>query len=457
MKNKTKDIQKIINHLKSFGFVFQSSEIYGGLSNTWDYGPLGFLMIKNIKNEWMKWFITFEKNNVCIDSKIILNPKVWHSSGHIKNFSDPLIENKINNKRYRADNIYEEITKKNAAKLSNEELENWIKENIKEYDNAKTDWTKIKKFNLMFKTNQGVIENESNSLYLRPETAQGIFINFNNVLKSMRLKLPFGIGQIGKSFRNEVTPGNFIFRTREFEQMELEFFTHPEDSDKYYDYYIEKAKKFILSLGINENSIKLRIHDKTELAHYSKGTTDIEFLFPFGWGELMGISNRTNYDLIEHNKNSNTELKYFDQEKNEFVIPYIIEPSVGVDRLLLATIIDSYEEENIGDNDTRIVMKLDYKLCPYKVCILPLIKKQSEKALEIFNNLIKKNLDVTYDESGSIGKRYRRQDAIGTYWCITYDYDSVNDGCVTIRNRDTMKQERIKIDEIINFIEKNNK
>ncbi|MBD5422888.1 MAG: glycine--tRNA ligase [Mycoplasma sp.] len=455
MTNDKKDMNSIINHLKSTGYVFQSSEIYGGLANTWDYGPLGVLLMNNIKRHWWKTFITTEENNVGIDSKIILNSKVWESSGHLSNFSDPLIENKINNKRYRADHIFEEITKKNASELTKEELEKWIKENVKEYDNSKTDWTNIRNFNLMFQTSQGVVEDKKNSVYLRPETAQGIFINFNNVQRSMRLKLPFGIGQIGKSFRNEVTPGNFIFRTREFEQMELEYFTFPDKDEETYKYYVDKSKKFILSLGIKEESIKLRVHDKSELAHYSKGTTDIEFIFPFGQGELMGIANRGNYDLVSHNKNSETELKYFDTESNQKIIPHIIEPSVGIDRLMLAIIVDSYEEEKIDNNDTRIVMKLDYKICPYKICVLPLVKKQTPQAKAIWKNLLENNIEATFDESGSIGKRYRRQDSIGTYWCLTYDYDSEVDNCITIRNRDTMKQERIKIDEIISYINKN--
>lgn len=454
MKNDQKNINTIINHLKNSGFVFQSSEIYGGLANTWDYGPLGILLINNIKKEWWKNFIIKEKNNIGIDSKILLNPNVWKASGHLSNFSDLLIENKINNKRYRADHIYEEITKKSSAELSQEELEKWIVENVKEYDNSKTDWTNIKKFNLMFKTNQGVIESEKNEIYLRPETAQGIFINFNNVQRSMRLKLPFGIGQIGKSFRNEITPGNFIFRTREFEQMELEFFVHDYQDEEFYNYYVAKSKDFLLSLGLKNESIRLRVHDKEELAHYSKGTTDIEFLFSFGWGELMGIANRTNFDLSSHNKLANEKLRYFDQEKQEWIIPYVIEPSIGVDRLLLAIIVDSYQEEKIND-ESRIVMQLKYELCPYKVCVLPLVKKHAEEARKIFNSLIDNDIMASYDEVGSIGKRYRRQDSIGTYWCITYDYDSDNDNSVTIRHRDTMKQDRIKIENIISYIQNN--
>ena len=455
MKNKDKDMNEIINHLKTFGFVFQSSEIYGGLSNTWDYGPLGILLINNIKKNWWKKFITLESKNVGFDSKVILNSKVWQSSGHLQNFADPLIENKINNKRYRADHIYEEITKQNSSSLTDQELEKWIKENVKEYDNSKTDWTEIKHFNLMFKTGQGVVEQTKNQLYLRPETAQGIFINFNNVQRAMRLKLPFGIGQIGKSFRNEVTPGNFIFRTREFEQMELEYFTFPNDDENAYKYYVEKSKNFILDLGINKESIRLRIHSEDELAHYAKATTDIEFEFPFGWGELMGIANRTDFDLKAHNKFSDIELKYFDQESNQTIIPYVIEPSVGVDRLMLAIIVDSFCIEQIDQKDSRIIMKLDYKLCPYKVCVLPLVKAQSLQSKKIMEYLNENDIETNFDESGSIGKRYRRQDAIGTFWCITYDYDSDIDNSVTIRNRDTMKQERIKINQIIDYINKN--
>lgn len=454
--NTNKKMSDIINHLKNFGFVFQSSEIYGGLSNTWDYGPLGVLLMNNIKQEWIKQFVFKEQNNVLFDSKILLNPKVWQASGHLSNFSDPLIENKINNKRYRADHIYEEITKENASHLSHQQLQQWIKENVKEYDNSKCDWTDIKQFNLMFKTAQGVIESEKNSIYLRPETAQGIFINFNNIQRSMRLKLPFGIAQIGKSFRNEVTPGNFIFRTREFEQMELEYFTYPDQDEKSYNYYKNKSEQFILSLGIDKKSIRVREHEKDELSHYSKATSDIEFLFPFGWGELMGIANRTDFDLKSHNKLANEELKYFDQEKNENIIPYVIEPSVGADRLMLAILVDSFNEEKINEEENRLVLKLNYQLCPYKVCVLPLVKKQSQQAKSIFKNLIDANISTSYDETGSIGKRYRRQDAIGTYWCITYDYDSDNDNCVTIRNRDTMEQERIKISDIVSYINKSN-
>lgn len=454
MSNKNKDIQLLINHLKSFGFVFQSSEIYGGLANTWDYGPLGILMINNLKKMWWKFFITIEDNNVGIDSKILLNPKVWEASGHLSNFSDPLIENKINNKRYRADHLYEDYSKKSSEGKSFQELEEYIKNNIKEYENSKTDWTKIKQFNLMFKTNQGVVEENKNQVYLRPETAQGIFINFNNIQRSMRLKLPFGVGQIGKSFRNEVTPGNFIFRTREFEQMELEFFSKPENSDYFYNYYVDKSKKFILLTGIKEKSIKLRVHDKSELAHYSKGTVDIEFNFPFGWGELMGIAHRTDFDLKSHNKLANEELKYFDVENKKWIIPHVIEPSVGVDRLLFAILVDSFCIEKINE-DERFVLKLSKDIAPFKVAILPLVKKHSKIAKEIQKDLLLKDIEATFDETGSIGKRYRRQDSIGTLWCVTIDYDTILDNKVTIRNRDTMNQERIFINEIENYIKNN--
>lgn len=454
MTNDKKDISAIINHLKASGFVFQSSEIYGGLANTWDYGPLGVQLMNNIKNLWWKEFILKEKNNVSLDSKILLNSNIWKSSGHLSNFSDPLIENKINNKRYRADHIYESLTNKSATNLTKEELEKWIHENVQEYDGSKTNWTNIKNFNLMFETFQGVVEDQKSKIYLRPETAQGIFVNFNNIQRSMRLKLPFGVGQIGKSFRNEITPGNFIFRTREFEQMEMEYFTYPENAEEDYKYYIKKSKNFILSLGIKEESIRVREHHDKELAHYSKATCDIEFIFPFGQGELMGIANRGDYDLTSHNKHANEKLRYFDQNTNQWITPYVIEPSVGSDRLMLAIIVDAYNEETLSNGEKRIVFNFDYKVCPYQVCVLPLVKNQNEKAKQIFDNLIENEILATYDESGSIGKRYRRQDSIGTYWCITYDYDSDNDNCVTIRNRDTMEQERISIDKIISYIKK---
>ena len=456
MNNQDKSMSEIVNHLKSSGFVFQSSQIYGGLANTWDYGPLGILMINNLKQLWQQYFILQELNNVMLDSKILLNPQVWKASGHIENFSDPVIENKTNNKRYRADHVYEEFTKQSATELSESELERFIWDNVKEYDGAKTNWTKIMHFNLMFETAQGITEEAKNKIYLRPETAQGIFINFNNVQRAMRLKLPFGIGQIGKSFRNEVTPGNFIFRTREFEQMELEFFTFPDETTAQNDYqhYLKKSRDFLINLGLKSKSIQIRHHDQSELAHYAKATADIEFNFPFGWSELMGIAHRGDFDLLAHNKLANEQQKYFDQNTNQFIIPYVIEPSIGVDRLLLALLCDAYNVEQLKNDEQRIVLKLSYQVCPYKIAILPLVKKQAPAALKIWKDLIAKNISATYDETGSIGKRYRRQDAIGTYWCITYDYDSDNDQCITIRHRDTMEQTRIRIDEITDFINK---
>ena len=456
MNNQDKSMSEIVNHLKSSGFVFQSSQIYGGLANTWDYGPLGILMINNLKQLWQQYFILQELNNVMLDSKILLNPQVWKASGHIENFSDPVIENKTNNKRYRADHVYEEFTKQSATELSESELERFIWDNVKEYDGAKTNWTKIMHFNLMFETAQGITEEAKNKIYLRPETAQGIFINFNNVQRAMRLKLPFGIGQIGKSFRNEVTPGNFIFRTREFEQMELEFFTFPDETTAQNDYqhYLKKSRDFLINLGLKSTSIQIRHHDQSELAHYAKATADIEFNFPFGWSELMGIAHRGDSDLLAHNKLANEQQKYFDQNTNQFIIPYVIEPSIGVDRLLLALLCDAYNVEQLKNDEQRIVLKLSYQVCPYKIAILPLVKKQAPAALKVWKDLIAKNISATYDETGSIGKRYRRQDAIGTYWCITYDYDSDSDQCITIRHRDTMEQTRIRIDEITDFINK---
>ncbi|MGL5590452.1 MAG: glycine--tRNA ligase [Metamycoplasmataceae bacterium] len=447
-------MKNIVNHLKNSGFVFQSSEIYGGLSNTWDYGPLGIAIINKIKRAWWKTFITLEENNVGLDSKILLNPKIWEASGHISNFSDPLVENKINHKRYRADHIYEEITQKNCSGMDNKSLEKFLKESVKEYDGSKTDWSDIKHFNLMFETKQGIVEDKKSTIYLRPETAQGIFVNFNNIQRSLRLKLPFGVGQIGKSFRNEVTPGNFIFRTREFEQMELEFFTLKERSEKDYKYYVKKSYDFIQSLGIKKDSLKIRVHSNEELAHYSNATSDIEFLYPFGWGEVMGIANRQEFDLNAHNQLANTKLQYLVAETNEFIIPTVIEPSVGVDRLLLAILVDAYEVEKIENDEERIILKIDKKFAPYQVAVLPLVKKLSEHAKKIFRNLLENDIEATFDETGSIGKRYRRQDSIGTYYSITFDYDSLEDKKVTVRDRDTMDQKRISISEIINHINK---
>ncbi|RIV16714.1 glycine--tRNA ligase [Mycoplasmopsis gallopavonis] len=449
-------MQEIVNHLKNSGFVFQGSEIYGGLSNTWDYGPLGALLKDNIANAWKKEFILKEPSNFLIDSKILMNPQVWVTSGHVGNFSDPLIENKVNGKRYRADKLIQEVNPDLIPeKMSFEEMRNFVVENIKEYEGSKTDWTEIKQFNLMFETRQGVTEDSKSKVYLRPETAQGIFVNFKNVQRTTRSKLPLGIGQIGKSFRNEVTPGNFIFRTREFEQMELEFFTKPEEADQWFKYYIDKAYNFVLKLGITENNIRVRAHDPEELAHYSAGTSDIEFLFPFGWGELLGVANRTDFDLKSHMNATGESLEYLDPTTNQKIIPYVIEPSIGLDRLMLAVISNCYKEE-ILENETRTVLSFPLNIAPYKIAILPLVKKLAEPAQEIFRNLVAQGISTTYDEAGSIGKRYRRQDAIGTYYCLTIDYDTLNDNCVTLRNRDTMEQIRIPISEITNYLKSEN-
>ncbi|QSF13778.1 glycine--tRNA ligase [Mycoplasma sp. Mirounga ES2805-ORL] len=452
LKNEEKDVNKIIAHLKNSGFVFQGSEIYGGLANTWDYGPVGSLLKDNIAKEWKKFFIFKEENNHLIDSKILMNPNVWKTSGHVSNFNDPLIENKVNGKRYRADKLIAEIDPTIIPEtLSFEQMKDFLVKNLKKYEGDKTDWTDIKKFNLMFETKQGVTEESKSLIYLRPETAQGIMVNFKNVLRATRSKLPMGIGQVGKSFRNEVTPGNFIFRTREFEQMELEVFCYPDQAKATHEYYIQKAVDFVKKLGIKENNFRIRAHDKEELSHYSDATSDIEYKFPFGWGELLGIANRTNFDLRSHSEATGEKLEYLDPITNEKFIPYVIEPSMGLDRLMFAIIIDAYDEEQL-DNETRLVLRLDKKLAPYRVAILPLQKKLSEEAKKIYDSLIEQNIIAVFDETGSIGKRYRRQDSIGTPYCITFDFDSLEDNCVTIRDRDSMKQERIQISKIGDFI-----
>ncbi|ENY54209.1 glycine--tRNA ligase [Metamycoplasma alkalescens] len=446
--NLEKDIQIVIAHLKNQGFVYQNSEIYGGLVNTWDYGPLATSMLNEIKKIWINEFIRKEKNYQ-IDTKIIMNKNVWKASGHLDNFSDYLIENKINNKRYRADHIVKDLFPEiNAEACSFSELETIIKEKVKKYENSETDWGFIRPFNLMFKTQLGAIDNNSAETFLRPETAQGIFVNFKNLVRSSRAKLPFGIGQIGKSFRNEITPRDFIFRTREFEQMELEFFCEEKDSNEFYQYWINKCQTLILSLGLKKENIRIREHQVDELSHYSKGTSDIEYLFPFGWGELLGIANRGDYDLKQHMKFSGESLEYLKEDGSK-IIPYVIEPSIGLDRLLFALLIDAFAIEQLPNNEERVLLKLNKKIAPYQLAILPLMKKQSEQAKKIFEDLlVHTNLRITYDESGSIGKRYRRQDAIGTPYCITIDFDTELKQTVTIRNRDTMKQDIIAIDEI---------
>ncbi len=447
----TKNLENIVTLCKGRGFIFPGSEIYGGLANTWDYGPLGVEFKNNIKKAWIKKFIHEKKNVVGMDSAILMNPNVWVSSGHVGGFSDPLVDCRDCKERYRADKIIEDFGG-NPNGMSFDQMENYINE--KEITCPKCgakNFTKIRKFNLMFKTFQGVTEESKNEIYLRPETAQGIFVNFSNIQRVTRQKLPFGIGQIGKSFRNEITPGNFTFRTREFEQMELEFFCKPGTDLEWFNYYKEFCMNWLKELGMKDENLRFRDHSKEELSHYSKATSDIEYLFPFGWGELWGIADRTDFDLNCHQKNSGKSLEYFDPESNEKYIPYVIEPSLGADRVALAFLCDAYEHEQIGENDSRIVLKLHPSLAPYKVCVLPLSKKLGEQAEKVYTELCK-DFVCDYDEAGSIGKRYRRQDEIGTPICITYDFDSENDDCVTVRDRDTMKQNRIPIAKIKNYV-----
>lgn len=451
MDNNKKTMEKIVALCKNRGFVYAGSEIYGGLSNTWDYGPLGVEFKNNIKNAWRKKFIQENKLNVGIDSAILMNPEVWVASGHVGGFSDPLMDCKSCKTRHRADKLIEDFGG-DPNGMSFEQMSEFIKENHVVCPNCgASDFTDIRKFNLMFKTFQGVTEDAKNEIFLRPETAQGIFVNFANVQRTTRRKLPFGIGQIGKSFRNEITPGNFTFRTREFEQMELEFFCKPGSDLEWFHFWKDFCKNWLLSLGLKEENIRLRDHSKEELSHYSTATSDIEFMFPFGWGELWGIADRTNFDLTQHQKHSSKSLEYFDQETNEHYIPYVIEPSLGADRVALAFICDAYDEEQIDENKSRVVLRLHPALAPFKAAVLPQSKKLSEQAQEIFDK-ISKDFMVDFDDNGSIGKRYRRQDEIGTPFCLTYDFDSVNDGCVTVRDRDTMKQERISIESISQYI-----
>ncbi|MBR4949902.1 MAG: glycine--tRNA ligase [Clostridia bacterium] len=456
MKNNEKTMEQIVSLCKNRGFVFSGSEIYGGLANTWDYGPLGVEFKNNVKKAWWKKFVYEIPNNVGLDSAILMNPKVWVASGHVGGFSDPLMDCKNCKTRHRADQLIEDQTGTVPAGWSFEEMANFIKEKgVKCPDCESTDFTDIRNFNLMFKTFQGVTEDSKNELYLRPETAQGIFVNFKSIQRTTRKKVPFGVCQVGKSFRNEITPGNFTFRTREFEQMELEFFCKPGTDLEWFDFYRSYCKNFLLSLGIKEENLRLRDHEKEELSHYSNATTDIEFLFPFGFGELWGIADRTDFDLKAHQTHSGESMEYFDPETNEKYVPYVVEPSLGADRVALAFLCEAYDEEVVDaeKNDTRVVMRLHPALAPFKAAVLPLSKKLSEQAEEVYNNLSKK-FCVDFDEAGSIGKRYRRQDEIGTPVCITYDFDSLEDKMVTVRDRDSMEQKRIKIDELEAYIEK---
>ena len=447
-----KTFNDVVNHMKTSGFVYQGSEIYGGLANTWDFGPLGIELKNNIKNAWWKRFIQESEHNVGLQSAILMNPNVWVASGHVGGFSDPLMDCKECKSRFRADQLIEEASNHtvNCGGMSNEEMENYIAEHeITCPKCGAKNFTNIRQFNLMFKTFQGVLEDAKSTIYLRPETAQGIFVNFKNVQRTMRKKLPFGIGQIGKSFRNEITPGNFIFRTREFEQMELEFFCKPGTDLDWFEYYCKNCVQFLKDLGINEENIRLRAHDPEELAHYSNGTSDIEYHFsePIGWGELWGIADRTDYDLTQHQNTSGEDLTYFDDVNKERYIPYVIEPSLGADRVTLAFLCSAYDEEELEGGDTRTVLHFHPALAPVKIGILPLSKKLSDGAMKVYEELAKE-YNCEFDERGNIGKRYRRQDEIGTPYCVTFDFDSLEDNAVTVRDRDTMEQERIKIEDL---------
>lgn len=452
------DMETIVSLCKNRGYIYSGSEIYGGLANTWDYGPLGVELKNNIKHAWIKKFVHERKDSVGIDSAILMNPETWVATGHLSTFTDPLIDCKECKTRHRADKLIENWASEHGKDLcadgmSNEELIKYIDDNNINCPNCnKHNFTDIRQFNLMFKTFQGVTEDSSAQIYLRPETCQGIFVNFKNILRSSRKRIPMGIGQVGKAFRNEITPGNFIFRTREFEQMEYEFFCKPGENLKWFEYFEDYCKNFLLNLGMKEENIRFRKHSKEELVFYSKATTDIEFNFPFGWGELWGIADRTDYDLTRHMEHSKQDLSYIDPETNEKFIPYVIEPSVGVDRLALAILCNAYEMQDLGENDSRVVLHLHPCLAPYKVAILPLSKKLSDKSNEVLEKLSKK-FNCDYDESGSIGKRYRREDEIGTPYCVTVDFDTLEDNKVTVRDRDTMEQIRISIDEVEKYIE----
>ena len=452
-----KDMETIVRLCKSRGYVYPGSEIYGGLANTWDYGPLGVELKNNVKEAWRKKFIQENKNIVGLDAAILMNPETWVASGHVSGFSDPLLDCKECKTRHRADKLIESFAHDKGEDIV---ADGWTDEQMLNYINdnkivcpkcGKLNYTNIRKFNLMFKTFQGVTEDSTSTVFLRPETAQGIFVDFKNVMRTTRKKIPMGIAQIGKAFRNEITPGNFTFRTREFEQMELEFFCKPGTDLEWFEYWRKFCKDWLLNLGMKEENIRLRDHSSEELVFYSKGTTDIEFAFPFGWGELWGIADRTDYDLTAHQTHSKEDMSYLDPETNEKYIPYVIEPSVGADRVTLAFLCNAYEEQELGEGDTRIVLHLHPALAPYKAAILPLSKKLNDKADEVFQTLAKA-FPVDYDEAGSIGKRYRRQDEIGTPYCITVDFDTLEDNQVTIRDRDTMEQIRIPIDQVEKYI-----
>ncbi len=451
-------MEKIVALAKARGFVYAGSEIYGGLANTWDYGPLGVELKNNVKKAWWDAFIAKNPYNVGMDSAILMNPETWVATGHVGSFSDPMMDCKACKARFRADKLIEDYMFENGL-TPETPLDGWTNEEMEQYiaekgivcpTCGKTDFTGIRQFNLMFKTFQGVTEDATSTVYLRPETAQGIFVNFKNVQRTTRKKIPFGIGQIGKSFRNEITPGNFTFRTRELEQMELEFFCEPGTDLEWYKYWKEFCFNWLLRLNIKEENLRLRDHSPEELAFYSRGTSDIEYTFPFGWGELWGIADRTDYDLMRHQEHAKADMTYFDQQQNKKYVPYCVEPSLGADRVTLAFLCEAYDEEQVGENDVRTVLHFHPALAPVKMAVLPLSKKLGEKAEELYA-MLSEHYNVEYDDAGSIGKRYRRQDEIGTPFCLTVDFDTLEDGCVTIRHRDSMEQERIAIDQLLNY------
>ena len=456
MKNSEKTMEKIVALCKNRGYVYAGSEIYGGLANSWDYGPLGVEFKNNVKKAWWRKFVQESPYNVGLDSAILMNPQVWVASGHVGGFSDPLMDCRDCKTRHRADKLIEDQTGVSPEGWDFGRMQEFVKEHgVKCPECGSQNFTDIRSFNLMFKTFQGVTEDAKSQIYLRPETAQGIFVNFANIQRTTRKKVPFGVAQVGKSFRNEITPGNFIFRIREFEQMELEFFCKPGTDLEWFAYWRQFCHDWLLNLGLKDENLRLRDHEPEELSFYSKATTDFEFLFPLGWGELWGVADRTDYDLTQHQNASGKSLEYFDPETNEHYLPYVVEPSLGADRVALAFLCDAYDEEVVdaAKNDTRVVLRLHPALAPFKACVLPLSKKLGEQAGKVYDEL-RRHFMVDYDDAGSIGKRYRRQDEIGTPFCITYDFDSAEDGCVTIRDRDTMEQQRVSIDSLVDFLEK---
>ncbi len=456
MKNSEKTMEKIVALCKNRGYVYAGSEIYGGLANSWDYGPLGVEFKNNVKKAWWRKFVQESPYNVGLDSAILMNPQVWVASGHVGGFSDPLMDCRDCKTRHRADKLIEDQTGVSPEGWDFGRMQEFVKEHgVKCPECGSQNFTDIRSFNLMFKTFQGVTEDAKSQIYLRPETAQGIFVNFANIQRTTRKKVPFGVAQVGKSFRNEITPGNFIFRIREFEQMELEFFCKPGTDLEWFAYWRQFCHDWLLNLGLKDENLRLRDHEPEELSFYSKATTDFEFLFPFGWGELWGVADRTDYDLTQHQNASGKSLEYFDPETNEHYLPYVVEPSLGADRVALAFLCDAYDEEVVdaAKNDIRVVLRLHPALAPFKACVLPLSKKLGEQAGKVYDEL-RRHFMVDYDDAGSIGKRYRRQDEIGTPFCITYDFDSAEDGCVTIRDRDTMEQQRVFIDSLVDFLEK---